>query len=94
MTNIITYSQRYDSVGDTGITQNIEIVQLTVTTTSGSPRLTFTSGDGGFTILDIDFVPENEFRIYVPAPGLRASNLWISNMTNVKSCTIFYNNVE
>lgn len=94
MTNIITYSRRFDSVGDTQITENIEIVQLTITASSGSPRLTFTSGDGGFSILDIDFVPESTFHIYVPAPGLRAGNLWISTMTDITSCTIFYNIVE
>ena len=54
MTNIITYSRRFDSVGDTQITENIEIVQLTITASSGAPIPTGSSLqvlDGGAKIV-------------------------------------------
>jgi hypothetical protein len=67
------------------------IRQIQVLTGAGAGRLTITDGDGGATILDIDFLASDSHSVNIPESGIRAtSDIFVSVATNVSALTVFY----
>lgn len=57
----------------------------------GTGRLTITDGNGGATLIDLDFVNSDQQFIEVPSNGVRCeTGIWISALTNATAVTIFY----
>ena len=57
----------------------------------GAGRLTITDGDGGDTLLDVDFTADDTYHIVLPGNGILASSgLYVSAATNVTAATLFY----
>jgi len=67
------------------------IRQIQVKTTTGTPRLTFTDGNGGATVLDLDFNASDSHSVNIPAEGIRVSDIFISTSTAITAATVFYN---
>ena len=66
------------------------IRQIQVKTTTGSPRLTFTDGNGGTTVLDMDLDASDTHSVNIPDEGMRVSDISISTFTACTSVTVFY----
>ena len=66
------------------------IRQIQVKTTTGSPRLTFTDGNGGATVLDMDLDASDTHSVNIPDEGMRVSDVYISTFTACTSVTVFY----
>lgn len=67
------------------------IRQIQLKTATGTPRLTITDGNGGSTVLDLDFNASTTHSVNIPAEGIRVSDIYISTLTNVTAATVFYN---
>ena len=67
------------------------IRQIQLKTASGTPRLTITDGNGGSTVLDLDFNASTTHSVNIPAEGIRVIDVYVSVLTNVTAATIFYN---
>ena len=67
------------------------IRQIQVLTTTGSPRLTITDGNGGSTVLDLDFIASDSHSVNIPSDGIRVSDVYVSAFTNITAMTVFYN---
>ena len=67
------------------------IRQMQVLSTTGTPRLTITNGDGGETVLDLDFLASDSHSVNIPAEGIRVEDIYVSAFTNITAVTIFYN---
>jgi len=67
------------------------IRQIQVLTTTGTPRLTISDGNGGATVLDLDFLASDSHSVNIPADGLRVSDIYVSAFTNITAMTVFYN---
>ena len=62
-----------------------------LTSAVGAGRLTITDGNGGATVLDIDFATEDSHSINIPDYGIRcASDVYITALTNITAMTVFY----
>lgn len=58
-------------------------------TTAG--RVTITDGDGGATVLDLDFTPSDTHSVNIPSDGILFTvDPFVSVATNVDAMTIFY----
>ena len=67
------------------------IRQIQVLTGAGTGRLTVTDGDGGETLLDLDFLASDSHSVNIPDYGIRAqSDVYISAATNITALTVFY----
>jgi hypothetical protein len=67
------------------------IRQVQVLTSAGAGRLTITDGDGGETLLDLDFLASDSHSVNIPDYGIRAqSDVYISAVTNISALTVFY----
>lgn len=65
--------------------------QVHVLTGAGAARLTMTDGNGGATVLDIDFIASDSQPINIPDEGLLfTSDVYVSAATNIDALTIFY----
>jgi len=65
--------------------------QIQVLTGAGAGRLTLTDGNGGSTILDIDFLASDSHSVNIPDNGLLfTSDIYVGTATNVTAMTIFY----
>jgi hypothetical protein len=67
------------------------IRQIQVLTTTGSPRLTITDGNGGATVLDLDFLASDSHSVNIPAEGIRVEDIYVSAFTNITAMTVFFN---
>jgi len=67
------------------------IRQIQVLTTTGAPRLTITDGNGGATVLDLDFLASDSHSVNIPAEGIRVSDIYVSVFTACTAVTVFYN---
>ena len=67
------------------------IRQIQVLTASGTPRLTITDGNGGSTVLDLDFIASDSHSVNIPSDGIRVSDIYVSAFTNITAMTVFYN---
>jgi len=65
--------------------------QVQVLTGAGAGRLTVTDGNGGDTMLDIDFLASDSHSVNIPDDGIRfASDVYVSAATNITAITFFY----
>ena len=67
------------------------IRQIQLLTASGTPRLTITDGNGGSTVLDLDFKASDSHSVNIPSDGIRVSDIYVSAFTNITAMTVFYN---
>ena len=67
------------------------IRQIQLKTTTGTPRLTVTDGNGGSTVLDLDFNASDTHSVNIPSNGIRVDDIYVSAFTNITAATVFYN---
>ena len=67
------------------------IRQIQLKTAAGTPRITITDGNGGSTVLDLDFNAPTTHSVNIPAEGIRVSDIYVSTLTNVTAATVFFN---
>jgi hypothetical protein len=84
-------TKRVTGVGSVGIgPARIRQVQV-LTNTSGAGRLTITNGNGGATLLDIDFEANDSHSVGIPDYGVRfQDDVYITAFTNIVAMTVFY----
>lgn len=84
-------AKRLTGTGAVGIGRSrIRQVQV-LTSAGGAGRLTITDGDGGATILDIDFAVSDSHSINIPDDGvLSTTDPYVSVATNITAITVFY----
>lgn len=83
-------AKRLTGTGSAGLGP-VRIRQIQVLTTDvGNGRMTITDGDGGATVLDIDFIPDDSHSINIPDEGIRVSDFYASTLTNISALTLFY----
>lgn len=62
-----------------------------LTNSGGAGRLTVTNGNGGTTMLDIDFLASDSHSINIPDDGIRfQSDVYVATATNIDAITFFY----
>jgi len=82
-------TKRLSATGSAGVGP-ARIRQLQVKTTTGTPRLTMTDGNGGSTVLDMDLNADDTHSVNIPEEGLRVSDIYVSTFTACTSVTVFY----
>lgn len=82
-------SKRLTATGSAGLGP-VRVRQIQVLTTTGTPRLTVTDGDGGATVLDLDFIASDSHSVNIPDDGIRVSDLYVGTLTNITAITVFY----
>jgi len=83
-------TKRLTGTGAVGIGR-ARIRQLQVTVGAAAGRLTITDGNGGATILDLDFAASDTHSVNIPSDGvLSTSDPYISVATNVSAINLFY----
>ena len=83
-------SKRVTATGSVGVGP-ARIRQIQLKTGSGTPRLTITDGNGGSTVLDLDFNASTTHSVNIPSNGIRVGDIYISTFTNITAATVFYN---
>jgi hypothetical protein len=83
-------SKRVTGTGSLGVGP-ARIRQIQLKSTTGTPRLTFTDGNGGATVLDLDFNASDTHSVNIPSNGIRVSDIFISAITNITAVTVFFN---
>jgi len=89
MANSDVRSKRLTGTGSAAVGP-ARIRQIQVLTTTGTPRLTITDGDGGSTVLDLDFIASDSHSVNIPDEGIRVSDIYIETLTNITALTVFY----
>ena len=65
--------------------------QVQVLVGGGAGRLTLTTGNGGSTIVDLDFVQSSTHSVNIPDEGLLfTSDIHVGTATNITALTIFF----
>lgn len=83
-------SKRVTGTGSLGVGP-ARVRQIQVLTGAGAGRLTITNGNGGETLLDIDFLASDSHSVNIPDNGIRfTSDVYVSLATNVTAMTVFY----
>ena len=83
-------SKRITATGSLGVGP-ARIRQIQLKTAAGTPRLTVTDGNGGSTVLDLDFNQSDTHSVNIPSNGIRVSDIYISTFTNITAATVFFN---
>jgi len=83
-------SKRVTGTGSLGVGP-ARVRQVQVLTSAGAGRLTVTNGNGGETLLDIDFLASDSHSVNIPDNGVRFSNdVYVTTATNITAMTVFY----
>jgi len=82
-------SKRITATGSVGVGP-ARIRQIQLKTAAGTPRLTITDGNGGSTVLDLDFNASTTHSVNIPSDGIRVSDIHVSVLTNVDAVTFFF----
>ena len=85
-------SKRVPSTGSLGVGP-ARIRSLHVLVGGGAGRLTITDGNGGETVLDLDFAQSDTDSINIPDYGIRCPStggIHIATLTNITALTVFY----
>ena len=82
-------SKRITATGSVGVGP-ARIRQIQLKTASGTPRLTITDGNGGTTVLDLDFNASTTHSVNIPSNGIRVSDIHVSTLTNIDAVSIFF----
>lgn len=65
--------------------------QVQVLVAAGAGRLTFSDGNGGSTLLDLDFTASQTHSVNIPDEGvLFTDDIHVATATNITAMTIFY----
>jgi len=65
--------------------------QVQVLTSAGAGRLTMTNGNGGETLIDLDFLASDSHSVNIPDNGVRfTDDVYLSATTNITALTVFY----
>ena len=83
-------AKRLTATGSVGVGP-ARIRQIQILTTTGTPRLTITDGNGGATVLDLDFLASDSHSVNIPSDGIRVSDIFVSAFTACTAVTVFYN---
>lgn len=90
MANSDIKAKRLTGTGAVGVGR-ARIRQIQATVGAGAGRLTLTDGNGGATLLDLDFTASQTHSVNIPSDGiLSTSDPYVSAATNVTALTIFY----
>jgi len=90
MANSDVKSKRLTGTGAASVGR-ARLRQVQVLTGAGAGRLTLSDGNGGATVLDIDFLASDSHSVNIPDEGiLFTSDIHIKTATNVTAMTIFY----
>jgi hypothetical protein len=90
MANSDTKAKRQTGTGAVGIGR-VRVRQLQVTVGAGAGRLTLTDGNGGETLLDMDFSANDTHSVGIPAQGILFTvDPVVTVATNVNAYTVFY----
>ncbi len=82
-------SKRITATGSVGVGP-ARIRQIQLKTAAGTPRLTITDGNGGSTVVDLDFNASTTHSVNIPSNGIRVSDINVSVLTNIDAVTFFY----
>ena len=82
-------SKRITATGSVGVGP-ARIRQIQLKTAAGTPRLTVTDGNGGSTVVDLDFNASTTHSVNIPSNGIRVSDIHVSVLTNVDAVTFFF----
>ncbi|MCP3704844.1 MAG: hypothetical protein GY954_18175 [Alteromonas sp.] len=82
-------SIRLTATGSAGVGP-ARIRQVQIKTAGGSPRITFTDGNGGSTVLDMDLDASDTHSVNIPDEGIRVSDIYVSVFTACTSVTVFH----
>ena len=82
-------SKRITATGSVGVGP-ARIRQIQLKTAAGTPRLTVTDGNGGSTVVDLDFNASTTHSVNIPSNGIRDSDINVSVLTNIDAVTFFY----
>ncbi len=90
MSNSDVRAKRLSGTGAAS-TGRARLRQVQVLTGGGAGRLTLTDGNGGATVVDLDFTQSQTHSVNIPDEGvLFTSDIHVSVATNVTALTIFY----
>lgn len=90
MANSDVKAKRMTGTGAAGLGR-ARLRQLQVLTDAGAGRLTLTDGNGGATVVDIDFLASDSHSVNIPDDGvLFTSDIHVATATNITAMTIFY----
>jgi hypothetical protein len=90
MANSDVKTKRLTGTGAASLGRN-RLRQIQVLTGAGAGRLTLTDGNGGATVLDIDFLASDSHSVNIPDDGcLFTNDLYVATLTNITAMTIFY----
>lgn len=84
-------AKRVEGTGAVGIGRaRIRQLQVKIGATTAG-RITITNGNGGATVLDLDFSPSDTHSVNIPSDGvLFTEDPYVSVATNLNAMTIFY----
>tara|TARA_R100000808_G_C2153593_1_gene163946 strand:+ start:4577 stop:4855 length:279 start_codon:yes stop_codon:yes gene_type:complete len=90
MANSDVTSKRLTGTGAASVGR-ARLRQLQVlTNNSGAGRVTLTDGNGGSTVLDLDFKQDETHSVNIPDEGiLFTSDVYVATATNVTAITVF-----
>ena len=91
MANSDVKSKRLTGTGAASVGRSrLRQIQI-LTSSGGGGRLTLTDGNGGATILDLDFLASDSHSVNIPDEGLLfTSDIHVATATNVTALTIFH----
>ena len=91
MSSSDVFAIRKNSTGALTFTGPARLRQVEVfTSSSGTPRLTLTDGDGGAVLLDLDFTNSDTHSVNIPADGVRfKDSIYVSTFTALEAVTLF-----
>jgi len=90
MANSDVTSKRLTGTGAAAVGR-ARLRQIQVLTGGGAGRLTLTDGNGGSTVLDIDFSQAQTHSVNIPDEGiLFTSDIHVSVATNITAMTLFH----
>ena len=89
MANSDVKAKRLTGTGAASIGRS-RLRQVQVLVAAGAGRLTFTDGNGGSTVLDMDLNASDTHSVNIPDEGLRVSDIYVSGFTACTSATVFY----
>tara|TARA_R110001606_G_scaffold160204_1_gene304060 strand:+ start:640 stop:924 length:285 start_codon:yes stop_codon:yes gene_type:complete len=85
------FAIRKNDTGDLSFTGPARLRQVEVFTSgTGTPRLTLTDGNGGATLLDLDFTNSDTHSVNIPADGiLFRGGVYVETFTALEAMTVF-----
>ena len=91
MANSDVKSKRLTGTGAASVGRSrLRQIQI-LTSSGGAGRLTLTDGNGGATILDLDFLASDSHSVNIPDEGLLfTSDIHVATATNVTALTLFH----